>query len=107
MGVVPTKNSRWIALVVIAIIGVGILGAAIVLGWLLPEKSCDELVAEPGGELTFEMAYCQGDLCSAITEADCRSIDVLKKDFTSGRDGQSDCVWMQGLDVLDACRPNR
>ena len=59
-------------------------------------------------ELTFEVAYCQGDFCRAGSRTECESIDVLAGEgIVSGADDVADCQWIDGVDLLNACRPNR
>lgn len=47
-------------------------------------------------ELTFELSYCQGDMCrTATSRADCESRDVVIAcgKIASGSDGIPDCSW--------------
>jgi hypothetical protein len=78
------------------------------------KKPCDTINRNPP-EMTFELSYCQGDMCSRIcdenggnchtpTKEECEKIDVIKgEDITKwGQDGIPDCEWVQG-----ACIPNK
>jgi hypothetical protein len=78
------------------------------------KKPCDSINRNPP-ELTFELSYCQGDMCSRVCDAnggnchtptkeECEKIDVVKGEDISkwGQDGIADCEWVQ-----DACTPNK
>ena len=61
-------------------------------------------------ELTFELSYCQGDLCrDASTQADCESRDVVTEcgRIASGTDGKADCRWIGTSGPAVACQPNK
>ena len=53
-------------------------------------------------ELTFELSYCQGDMCNVLNEEECEKIDIVLENLKSGEDGKQDCQWVE-----NTCRPNK
>lgn len=80
-------------------------------------KTCKDIKGDI--ELTFEMSYCQGDMCgvtcdkqgnnchSVTSKEECESIDVVTENLKAGKDGKPDCGWIEGRDPLDSCKPNK
>ena len=77
---------------------------------------CEDL--RDGGELSFGMAYCQGDFCRSYEDQDgvqrrvtskeaCEAIDVVIAGNIEewGQDGEGDCKWVE--DARPYCAPNK
>lgn len=78
-------------------------------------RLCDNINRNPP-ELTFELSYCQGDMCaitcdengenchSVTTEDECEKIDVIASNDISkfDQDGKADCEW-----INNRCIPNK
>jgi len=65
------------------------------------KKSCGDIGQNPT-ELTFELSYCQGDMCNVLNEEECEKIDIVLENLKSGEDGKQDCQWVE-----NTCRPNK
>lgn len=81
-----------------------------------PAGSCEDV--QRWGELSYGMAYCQGDFCSyfedengelssVTTEEECEAIDVVVEGNIEkwGQDGEGDCQWIE--EPLTYCAPNK
>lgn len=78
-------------------------------------RPCDNIDRNPP-ELTFELSYCQGDMCTVTcdkngenchpvtTKEECGKIDVVSDNDISkwSQDGKADCEW-----VNNNCVPNK
>lgn len=77
---------------------------------------CENL--RSAGELSYGMAYCAGDFCSAYEDAEgnlktvktreqCEAIDVVVRGNIEehGQDGEGDCKWVE--EGQPRCVPNK
>ena len=95
------KKSMLTAFIIcIAILIVGV----IYLSNPFKQITCNDIDRNPS-ELTFELSYCQGDMChDAQNKTDCESRDMIKVEngkIVSGQDGKPDCIWSE-----NSCKPN-
>ncbi|MFH2028025.1 MAG: hypothetical protein ABIJ08_02725 [Nanoarchaeota archaeon] len=69
------------------------------------KRTCNDVESNDIG-LTFELSYCNGDMCIVDSKEECEKIDVVNDYLEAEKDGEADCEW-EIAGAERRCTPNK